>query len=129
MRNYFVAAGLNSVGITSSFGVGHVLSKWIVNGHPPYDLHQFDIARYVKCFSFVLYYKGLSVFPSFFFCVFGRLQDSEFNHVVINNSFHHRAGAHDMSKQFLHDRAVEIIGRKYKLLYPKMEYNTGRNVK
>ena len=34
-----------------------------------------------------------------------------------------------MSKQFLHDRTVEIIGRKFKVLYPKMEYNTGRNVK
>jgi len=48
VRNYFVAAGLNSVGIMNSAGVGHVLSEWIVNGHPPYDLHQFDIVRYVE---------------------------------------------------------------------------------
>ena len=53
MRNYFVAAGFNSVGIMSSSGVGHVLSEWIVNGSPPYDLHPFDIKRYVEiCYTY-----------------------------------------------------------------------------
>ena len=41
----FIAAGFNSVGVMSSAGVGHALAHWIVNGKPPFDLWEVDIAR------------------------------------------------------------------------------------
>lgn len=45
VRNYFVAAGLNSIGIQSAGGLGKALAEWIVEGHPPLDLWGNDIRR------------------------------------------------------------------------------------
>ena len=44
--NYFVAAGMNSVGILSAGGLGRVLAHWIVNGRPDVDITHFDVARF-----------------------------------------------------------------------------------
>ena len=44
-RNYFVAAGFNSIGIQSAGGAGMVLAEWIENGRPPMDLWDVDIRR------------------------------------------------------------------------------------
>ncbi len=41
----FVAAGMNSVGIMSSAGIGKVLADWVVDGEAPSDLWAIDIAR------------------------------------------------------------------------------------
>lgn len=38
LRNYYVAAGLNSIGILSGGGVGQVLARWIKDGHAPNDV-------------------------------------------------------------------------------------------
>ena len=45
IRNYFVAAGLNSIGIQSSGGLGKALAEWIIEGYPPLDLWGNDIRR------------------------------------------------------------------------------------
>ncbi|MDE0282639.1 MAG: FAD-dependent oxidoreductase [Gammaproteobacteria bacterium] len=45
VRNYFVAAGLNSIGIQSAGGLGKALADWITEGHPPLDLWGNDIRR------------------------------------------------------------------------------------
>jgi 4-methylaminobutanoate oxidase (formaldehyde-forming) len=45
MRNYFIAAGFNSIGIMSSAGVGKVMAEWIVGGEAPMDLWAVDINR------------------------------------------------------------------------------------
>lgn len=45
LKNFFVAAGFNSVGIQSAGGVGRVLASWIVEGAPPMDLWDVDIRR------------------------------------------------------------------------------------
>jgi 4-methylaminobutanoate oxidase (formaldehyde-forming) len=45
LRNYFVAAGFNSVGLQSAGGAGKVLAEWIAEGHPPMDLWDVDIRR------------------------------------------------------------------------------------
>jgi len=45
VRGYFVAAGLNSVGIQSSGGLGKVCAEWMHNGHSPLDLWGNDIRR------------------------------------------------------------------------------------
>ena len=45
LKNFFVAAGFNSVGIQSAGGAGKVLASWIVDGAPPMDLWDVDIRR------------------------------------------------------------------------------------
>ncbi len=45
VKNFYVAAGFNSIGIQSSGGAGKVLAEWIVNGHPPMDLWDVDVRR------------------------------------------------------------------------------------
>ncbi|MEZ4515156.1 MAG: FAD-dependent oxidoreductase [Chloroflexota bacterium] len=45
LKNFYVAAGFNSIGIQSSGGAGKVLAEWIVNGHPPMDLWDVDVRR------------------------------------------------------------------------------------
>lgn len=45
VQGYFVAAGLNSVGIQSSGGIGKVCAEWMHNGHSPLDLWGNDIRR------------------------------------------------------------------------------------
>jgi 4-methylaminobutanoate oxidase (formaldehyde-forming) len=46
IRNYFVAAGMNSVGILSAGGLGRVLAHWITNGRPDVDVTGFDVDRF-----------------------------------------------------------------------------------
>lgn len=45
LKNYFVAAGFNSVGIQSAGGAGKMLAQWIQKGHAPRDLWDVDIRR------------------------------------------------------------------------------------
>lgn len=45
LKNYFVAAGLNSIGILTGGGLGRVLAHWIVNGAPDVDVTGFNIDR------------------------------------------------------------------------------------
>lgn len=45
LANYFVAAGMNSIGILTGGGLGRVLAHWILNGRPDVDITGFDIAR------------------------------------------------------------------------------------
>lgn len=45
VQGYFVAAGLNSVGIQSSGGIGKVCAEWMHHGHCPLDLWGNDIRR------------------------------------------------------------------------------------
>ena len=40
-----VAAGMNSVGIMSSYGIGRALAGWIVDGFPGEDLWEISVAR------------------------------------------------------------------------------------
>jgi 4-methylaminobutanoate oxidase (formaldehyde-forming) len=45
LKNYFVAAGLNSIGILSGGGLGRVLAHWILTGTPDVDVTAFNIDR------------------------------------------------------------------------------------
>jgi 4-methylaminobutanoate oxidase (formaldehyde-forming) len=45
VRNYFVAAGLNSIGILTGGGLGRVVAHWIMNGRPDVDVTGFNIDR------------------------------------------------------------------------------------
>ena len=46
LRNFFVGAGFNSVGIASAGGAGRALAEWIVSGEPQSDLVGVDIRRF-----------------------------------------------------------------------------------
>ena len=45
LKNCFVAAGLNSIGLQSAGGVGKVTAEWIRDGRPPVDLWEVDVRR------------------------------------------------------------------------------------
>jgi glycine cleavage system aminomethyltransferase T/glycine/D-amino acid oxidase-like deaminating enzyme len=45
LRNYFVAAGLNSIGILTGGGVGRVVAHWIAHGRPDVDVTGIHIDR------------------------------------------------------------------------------------
>jgi len=45
LKNFFVAAGFNSVGIQSAGGAGMVLAEWMDKGNAPMDLWDVDIRR------------------------------------------------------------------------------------
>lgn len=45
LKNFYVACGLNSVGIQTSGGLGRALAEWMELGHAPMDLWGNDIRR------------------------------------------------------------------------------------
>jgi len=45
LKNYFVAAGLNSIGIITGGGIGRVVAHWILNGSPDVDVTGMNIDR------------------------------------------------------------------------------------
>ena len=48
LRNFFVGAGFNSVGIASAGGAGRALAEWIIEGEPSLDLSAVDIRRFAR---------------------------------------------------------------------------------
>jgi heterotetrameric sarcosine oxidase gamma subunit len=45
LRNYFVAAGMNSIGILTGGGIGRAVAQWIVDGRPDIDVTGMNIDR------------------------------------------------------------------------------------
>ena len=45
LKNFYVAAGFNSLGILFGGGAGQVMAQWIVDGLPPVDVSDINIAR------------------------------------------------------------------------------------
>jgi 4-methylaminobutanoate oxidase (formaldehyde-forming) len=45
LANYFVAAGLNSIGIITGGGLGRVIAHWIIHGRPDVDMTGMNIDR------------------------------------------------------------------------------------
>ncbi len=45
VKNYFVAAGLNSIGILTGGGIGRMMAHWIINGTADVDITGMNIAR------------------------------------------------------------------------------------
>ena len=45
VKNYFVAAGLNSIGILTGGGVGRMMAHWMVNGRPDVDVTGVHVDR------------------------------------------------------------------------------------
>jgi glycine cleavage system aminomethyltransferase T/glycine/D-amino acid oxidase-like deaminating enzyme len=45
VKNYFVAAGLNSIGILTGGGIGRAMAQWIIDGRPDIDITGINIDR------------------------------------------------------------------------------------
>jgi 4-methylaminobutanoate oxidase (formaldehyde-forming) len=45
LRNFFVAAGLNSIGILTGGGIGRAMAQWLVDGRPDIDITGMNIDR------------------------------------------------------------------------------------
>jgi len=45
LKNFYVAAGLNSLGILQGGGVGKIMAQWIVDGYCPVESLHIDISR------------------------------------------------------------------------------------
>ena len=45
LRNFYVAAGFNSLGILLAGGAGQIIAQWIVDGYPPVDISEINIER------------------------------------------------------------------------------------
>jgi sarcosine dehydrogenase len=48
LKNFYVAAGFNSIGIASGGGAGKALAEWIIEGEPTLDLWPVDIRRFAR---------------------------------------------------------------------------------
>ena len=48
IRNYFVAAGMNSIGILSGGGIGRLVAHWIATGQPDVDVTAMNVDRVHK---------------------------------------------------------------------------------
>jgi 4-methylaminobutanoate oxidase (formaldehyde-forming) len=46
IRNYFVAAGLNSIGIITGPGLGRIMAQWITTGDPGADVTAINVDRF-----------------------------------------------------------------------------------
>ncbi len=46
LKNFFIGAGFNSMGIASAGGAGRALAEWVVEGAPTMDLFAVDIRRF-----------------------------------------------------------------------------------
>ncbi len=51
LKNFFVGAGFNSIGIASGGGAGRALAEWIVEGEPTLDLWPVDIRRFARFYD------------------------------------------------------------------------------
>jgi 4-methylaminobutanoate oxidase (formaldehyde-forming) len=49
LENYFVACGLNSLGILSAGGIGRLLARWIIDGKPDMDVTGINVNRFHNC--------------------------------------------------------------------------------
>jgi len=45
LKNFYVAAGVNSLGILLGGGAGQIMAQWIVDGYPPVEVSEVNIDR------------------------------------------------------------------------------------
>jgi len=126
LKNFFVAAGLNSLGILLGGGVGKVLSQWIVDGLPPVDVSEVHIDRMLPFQNNSNYLQDRTV---------------EILGLMYKESFHNSQyeTARNARKSILHERLAEAgacfgssAGWEYPEWFapegvePKVKYSWGR---
>ena len=126
LNNFFVGAGLNSLGILLGGGVGKVLADWIVNGKPDVDITSIDIARMAPFQNTPRYRKDRTV---------------EALGIIFEEGFHNRQyqTTRNIRKSAFHDRMAaagayfgSYAGWEYpdwfapEGIEPRVEYSWGR---
>ncbi len=91
LRNCYVAAGLNSLGILNGAGIGNVLAHWIVDGLAPIDVTGFNVNRFTKCESTRAFRRDRT--PE----LLGRLFGQHYHNDAVQT-------ARDVKRSVLHDR-------------------------
>ena len=119
VKNYFVAAGMNSTGVASAGGFGRALAEWIADGKtPPPPSLPLSLSLSPSSFSFPL----VAYVPCKHKCLGEPPCDLwEFDIT--------RFGPHTANRSYLCDRAVEVLGRHFSLPWPHWELESGRGVK
>ena len=95
LRNCYVAAGLNSLGILNGAGVGNVLAHWIVDGLPPIDVTGINVNRFTKCESTRAFRRDRT--PE----LLGRLFGQHYPNDAAQT-------ARDVKRSVLHDRLMAV---------------------
>ena len=91
LRNCYVAAGMNSLGILNGAGTGMVLAHWIVDGLPPIDVTAINVNRFTKCENTQAFRRDRT--PE----LLGRLFGQHYHNDAPQT-------ARDMKRSVLHDR-------------------------
>ena len=89
--NLFVAAGMNSVGVMSSAGVGRALADWMLDGLAPMDMWEVDIARA----------DPLAADPRH---MAARMQEAVADAFALHWPFRQPGSGRDLRRSVLHDR-------------------------
>ena len=126
LKNFYVAAGFNSLGILLGGGAGRVMAHWIVNGLPDVDVSEISIARMLPFQNKPKYLRDRTTE------VLGMMFKEHFP----NRQFE---TARDIRKSIFHDRLVKAgayfgsyAGWEYADWFapqgvePKVEYAWGR---
>jgi len=126
LDNFFVAAGLNSLGILLGGGIGQIMADWIVNGVPDVDITGIDVGRMMPFQNTPKYRKDRTV---------------EALGILFEVGYHNRqyTTARNIRKSAFHDKMVAAnayfgcyAGWEYpdwfapKGIEPKVEYSWGR---
>ena len=91
LRGFYVAAGMNSIGMMSSAGVGKAMAQWIAAGEPPMDLWEVDIARFDRVAASTRFLAR-------------RMDEAVANQLAIHWPFKQMKTARGTRRSALHDR-------------------------
>lgn len=94
LRGFFVMAGMNSAGVTSSASTARALAEWIAEGHPTQDLTDLDIRRFGRFHGGEDFLKArVSEIPSFHFFIHDAGHDFQTGRDMRLSTLHGRLAA------------------------------------
>ena len=94
LKGFFVAAGMNSIGMMSSAGVGKAMAEWLIAGEPPMDLWDVDIARFDQASAS----KGF---------LLERVQEAVSDQLAMHWPYKQKTTGRDLRRSALHARFAE----------------------
>ena len=97
VRNYFVAAGFNSIGIMSAAGAGRVMADWVIDGQAPMDISDLDITRFEPEMSTKVFLQA-------------RVQEAVANQFEMHWPYKRMRTARDLFRLPCHDIWAELGG-------------------
>lgn len=126
LKNFYVAAGFNSLGILLGGGAGQIIAQWIVDGYPAVDISEIDIRRMLPFQGNPRYLQDRTVE------ILGVMYENDFPNRQMNS-------ARNVRRSVLHNRLAEAgayfscsQGWEYPDWFapqgvePRVEYSWGR---